>query len=183
MREVPLTAQTVLMENGTTPYRPRSLPQSFYETAGTGPTHSRLVALPDGPAFPDFAPEPLELRAPPPLKAPPYHLGPGDVVAIIRPAGVAELAGAGAQRDTFPVRDDGTTSILDAGRGAADRRFIDTRSGDCRGRTPDEPGSRAGYDPHLPQWGFVSDSVARLFGPTGVPSTGPLERGRRVCRY
>ncbi|WP_170588849.1 polysaccharide biosynthesis/export family protein [Ruegeria arenilitoris] len=100
----------------TTPYRPRSLPQSFYETASTGPAHSRLAALPDGPAVPDFTPEPLELRAPPRVKAPPYHLGPGDMVAIIRPARVAELAGAGAQRDTFTARDDGTISIPDAGR-------------------------------------------------------------------
>ncbi|WP_170452510.1 hypothetical protein [Ruegeria arenilitoris] len=104
------------MENGTTPYRPRSLPQSSYETAGTGPAHSRLVALPDGPAAPDFTPEPLELRAPPRVKAPRFHLGTGDVVAIIRPARVAELAGAGAQPDAFTVRDDSAISILDAVR-------------------------------------------------------------------
>nr|WP_254437606.1 polysaccharide biosynthesis/export family protein [Ruegeria arenilitoris] len=55
-------------------------------------------------------------RAPPRVKAPPFHLGTGDVVASIRPARVAELAGSGAQRDTFTVRDDGTISIPGAGR-------------------------------------------------------------------
>ena len=116
VREVPLTAQTVLMANRATPYQPRNLPRSFYDTAGQSAPVSRLAALPASPEIPSIAPEPLELRPPPRVRPPTYHLGVGDVVAIARKTQAAPVPSSVAQRETYTIRDDGSITIPNIGR-------------------------------------------------------------------
>lgn len=120
VREVLLTAQTVLMANKTTPYTPRSLPQAFYQTAGTGGGLRFAERLPEQPVVPDVAPEPLELRAPPQVMPPPYRIGVGDVVTLVtRNSGsendLSGLLATQNRREGYTVRDDGAISIPDIG--------------------------------------------------------------------
>ncbi|WP_174840377.1 polysaccharide biosynthesis/export family protein [Ruegeria sp. HKCCC1038] len=115
VREVDLTAQTVLLANRSTPYTPRRLPASFYDTAGTGAPVQHLATLPDRPEVPHLTPQALELRAPPPVKPPPYRLGVGDELALVR-AGPSTLGAQSApQRETYTIRADGTISVPDIG--------------------------------------------------------------------
>ncbi|MDA7963545.1 polysaccharide biosynthesis/export family protein [Ruegeria sp.] len=110
VREVDLTAQTVLVANRTAPYTPRTLPLAFYDTAGTGTATRQLTALPNRPEVPQLEPQPLELNPPPKVTPPPYRLGIGDTVALVRAA-----PSQGAVREEYTVRSDGTISLPDIG--------------------------------------------------------------------
>lgn len=113
VREVGLTAQTVLVANRNTPYTPRRLPGSFYDTAGTRAETRQFAALPDGPDVPQISARKPELNAPPQVKPPPYRLGAGDTVALLRVS--SGSAGQTAPFEEYTVRSDGTVSIPDIG--------------------------------------------------------------------
>lgn len=120
VRVVSLNAQTVLLANRA-PYVPRTLPQAFYQTAGSGNLRS-AGALPEEPYVPKQGREPLELRIPPAVTPPPYRIGVGDVVLLATKnsgSTVEELSGllaAQNQRQGYTVRDDGAISIPDIGQ-------------------------------------------------------------------
>lgn len=120
VRVVSLNAQTVLVANRD-PYVPRSLPDAFFLTAGTGNLRGN-GALPQEPHVPAQDREPLELRIPPSVNPPPYRIGVGDVVLLATKSGgssIEELSGllaAQNRRQGYTVRDDGAISIPDIGQ-------------------------------------------------------------------
>ncbi|TNF64867.1 MAG: sugar transporter [Rhodobacteraceae bacterium] len=120
VRVVELTPQTVLVANRA-PYRPRTLPAVFGQSAGAGGAVRGAGELPDLPLIPDARPEALELRAPPAVQPPPYRIGVGDVLLISTTSTastIQELSGllrAQGQRQGFTVRDDGAIAVPDVG--------------------------------------------------------------------
>ena len=120
VRVVPLTAQSVLVANRD-PFRPKTLPAIYSQTAGAGGAALGLGALPEAPTFPEDRLEQLELRAPPAVHAPPYRIGVGDVLLISttqNASTIAELSGllrAQGARQGFTVRDDGAIAVPDVG--------------------------------------------------------------------
>ncbi len=120
VRVVPLTAQTVVVANRD-PFRPKTLPAIYSQTAGAGGAALGLGALPEAPTFPEERLEPLELRVPPAVHAPPYRIGVGDVLLISttqNASTIAELSGllrAQGARQGFTVRDDGAIAVPDVG--------------------------------------------------------------------
>ncbi len=120
VRVVPLTSQTVLVANRA-PFRPKTLPAIYSQTAGAGGAALGLGALPETPTFPEDRLEPLELRVPPAVQAPPYRIGVGDVLLISttqNASTIGELSGllrAQGARQGFTVRDDGAIAVPDVG--------------------------------------------------------------------
>lgn len=120
VREVPLTAQSVLVANRA-PYSPRKLPSAFYQIAGGGSLRF-AGALPEAPYVPEERHRTLELRPPAQILPDPYRIGVGDVVLLATKAGgstVEELTGllaAQSRRQGYTVRDDGRIAIPDIGQ-------------------------------------------------------------------
>jgi polysaccharide biosynthesis/export protein len=120
VREIPLTAQSVLVANRSS-YTPKRLPDAFYQTAGGGALRFG-GALPDEPFVPEETPGTLELRPPPQILPGTYRIGVGDVVLLAtKSAGstVEELTGllaAQNRRQGYTVRDDGRIAIPEIGQ-------------------------------------------------------------------
>ncbi len=119
VRVLPITAENVLLANRA-PYAPRSLPAAFSEIAGAGSPRG-LGALPDAPLIPTETPEPLSLRAPPPVTSVPYQIGVGDVLRIAT-RGASDLIDplettitSQSLREEYVVRDDGAIAIPEVG--------------------------------------------------------------------
>ncbi|WP_282026690.1 polysaccharide biosynthesis/export family protein [Limimaricola cinnabarinus] len=116
-----LTSRSLARANSA-PYTPRSLPAIFYQTAGGGSLRG-MGALPNAPALPTLAPQPLELRVPPAVEPRPYEIGVGDVVLLATKSAagssVEQLSGllaAQSQRQGYTVRDDGAIAIPEIGQ-------------------------------------------------------------------
>lgn len=120
VREVPLTAQSVLVANQSS-YTPKRLPEAFYQTAGGGQLRFG-GALPSEPFVPEETPGTLQLRPPPQINPQTYRIGVGDVVLLAtKSAGstVEELTGllaAQNRRQGYTVRDDGRIAIPEIGQ-------------------------------------------------------------------
>lgn len=120
VRELPLTAQSVLVANQT-PYVPKALPSAFYQTAGSG-TLRFGGALPSEPFVPEETPGTLQLRPPPQILPETYRIGVGDVVLLATKSvgsTVEELTGllaAQNRRQGYTVRDDGRIAIPEIGQ-------------------------------------------------------------------
>lgn len=120
VREIPLTAQTLLVANQSA-YTPRRLPEAFYQTAG-GDSLRFGGALPDEPFVPEETRGTLQLRPPPQILPQTYRIGVGDVVLLAtKSAGstVEELSGllaAQNRRQGYTVRDDGRIAIPEIGQ-------------------------------------------------------------------
>ncbi|HVG49440.1 MAG TPA: polysaccharide biosynthesis/export family protein, partial [Rubellimicrobium sp.] len=118
-----LTRDSVAVANRA-PYAPRSLPEAFGQTAGSGGGALRGGgALPTAPVVPDLAPGGrLELRLPPPATPGPYRVGVGDLVQLasrsapdtLDPALTGALAG-NETRQQYTVRDDGAIAVPEVG--------------------------------------------------------------------
>lgn len=119
VRVIPLSAETVLVANRQ-PYAPRTLPEVFYQTAGSGGTPSGMGALPEPPQFPQLTPGTLDLWVPPAVASEPYRLGTGDVLRLSIATGqvsdpiTGQTTGQTAQQD-LTLRDDGAVSIPQVG--------------------------------------------------------------------
>ena len=120
VREVPLTAQSVLVANRSS-YSPKALPSAFYQTAGGGSLRFG-GALPDEPFVPEETPGTLQLRPPPDILPQTYRIGVGDVVLLATKSvgsTVEELTGllaAQNRRQGYTVRDDGRIAIPEIGQ-------------------------------------------------------------------
>ncbi|EAR49649.1 eps i polysaccharide export outer membrane transmembrane protein [Oceanicola granulosus HTCC2516] len=119
---VPLDSQALAFANSA-PYTPRSLPAIFHQVAGSSGSVRGLGALPNAPAVPTLAPQPLELRVPPAVEPQPYEIGVGDVVLLATKSAsgstVEQLSGllaAQSQRQGYTVRDDGAIAIPGIGQ-------------------------------------------------------------------
>lgn len=123
----PLTTQSVQTANLTT-YRPKQIPDVFFQIAGGG---SQARSFPPAP-LPSLNEEqrPLVLtsRLPPVVNPGPYRIGIGDVVLLATKASggtVEELSGllaAQNRRQGYTVQDDGAIAVPGVGRvGIADR--------------------------------------------------------------
>jgi len=170
VRVVPISAETVLIANSQ-PYAPRSLPAAFYQSAGIGSPRG-AGALPEPPVLPQLAPQPLELRPPPPVTPGPYRLGTGDVLRLVVAAGmqVDPLTGASegtATMQELTVRDDGAVSMPQVG--TVDMAGLTVEEAEARlfGRMID-----AGLDPNfsLEISGYNSQRAA-VGGAVGTPRT------------
>ena len=120
VREVPLTAQSVLVANQSS-YSPKALPSAFYQTAGGGSLRF-AGALPDEPFVPEETRGTLQLRPPPDILPQTYRIGVGDVVLLATKSvgsTVEELTGllaAQNRRQGYTVRDDGRIAIPEIGQ-------------------------------------------------------------------
>lgn len=120
VREIPLTAQTVLAANQSA-YTPKTLPAAFYQTAGGGSLRFGGT-LPDEPFVPEETRGTLQLRPPPDVPPQTYRIGVGDVVLLATKSvgsTVEELSGllaAQNSRQGYTVRDDGRIAIPDIGQ-------------------------------------------------------------------
>ncbi|MBW7922549.1 MAG: polysaccharide biosynthesis/export family protein [Rubellimicrobium sp.] len=173
VRVVPITPEMVLIANSQ-PYAPRSLPAAFYQTAGMGSPRG-TGTLPEPPAFPQLAPQPLDLRPPPRVEPGPYRLGTGDVLRLVVAAGqqIDPLTGATEGTTTMQeltIRDDGAVSMPQVG------------PVDMAGLTVEEAENRlfsrmidAGLDPNfsLEISGYNSQRAA-VGGAVGSPRTVAL---------
>jgi len=116
-----IDAASVVVANRA-PYRPRTLPALFAQSAGTGGAARGAGALPEPPYRPEVRPAALATRLPPPYTPGAYHIGIGDVLVLATPnsAGTVEaLAGllaAQNRRQGYTVQDDGAITIPEVGR-------------------------------------------------------------------
>ncbi len=121
VRIVPVTADTVLAANRSA-YAPKSLPDVFFASAGTGGSLRGAGDLPDGSLDVQPQPEVQALSAPPPVDPGPYRIGTGDVLLIATRGNgstVEQLTGllaAQSRRQGYTVQDDGAIAIPDVGR-------------------------------------------------------------------
>lgn len=120
VREIPLTAQTVLVANQQ-PYSPKRLPDAFYQTTGERQFQSGET-LPDAPFIPSEIPGTLQLSPPAQILPQTYRIGVGDVVLLATKSTgstVEELTGllaAQNRRQGYTVRDDGRIAIPEIGQ-------------------------------------------------------------------
>ncbi len=94
---VPVTAQSILTANDS-PFDPKTLPQVFSLTAGTGSVGRGVGAgaLPDTTFGRTSRPGSTQLRIPPAVDPGPYKIGIGDVVLLSTPSSgstVEQLSG------------------------------------------------------------------------------------------
>jgi polysaccharide export outer membrane protein len=121
VRVVGLSALTVAQANSST-YQPKTQPDVFSLTAGTGSGLRGSGTLPQGPVTAPKPAKQLELRMPPAANPGPYTIGVGDVVLLSTPSGgstVQELSGLLAAQNArrgYTVQDDGSINIPDVGR-------------------------------------------------------------------
>ena len=121
VRVMNLTAESVIQANRSA-YAPRSLPDVFSRTAGSGSGLRGTGALPSPTLDVQTRPNALELRLPPAVDPGPYEIGIGDVVLLATPraAGSVEqltgLLAAQNARQGYTVQDDGSINIPDVGR-------------------------------------------------------------------
>lgn len=118
---VPITAASVAEANRA-PYRPRTLPAIFAQSAGLAGAARGAGALPE-PAFnSQTRPGSLPTRLPPPYTPGPYQIGIGDVIVLATPNtattvdALAGLLAAQSRRQGYTVQDDGTITIPEVGR-------------------------------------------------------------------
>jgi polysaccharide export outer membrane protein len=120
VREIPLTAQSVLAANQSA-YSPKRLPAAFYQTAGGGSLRFG-GPLPEEPFVPEETRGALQLRPPPQILPQTYRIGVGDVVLLATKSvgsTVEELSGllaAQNRRQGYTVRDDGRIAIPEIGQ-------------------------------------------------------------------
>ena len=123
VRVVGMSPETVLVANRAT-YSPKTLPDVFRLSAGSGPSVSARGGntLPPPPSGQAGVRGKLRLDPPPNVDAGPYTIGVGDVVVLSTPSTqgtAAELAGllaAQNSRNGYTVQDDGSINIPDVGR-------------------------------------------------------------------
>lgn len=117
---VPVTAQSVLAANQS-PFTPKTLPQIFSMTAGTGSAGRGAGLLPSTTFEQTNRPGTLQLRVPPAVDPGPYKIGIGDVVLLSTPSSgstVEQLSGllaAQNSRQGYTVQDDGSINIPNVG--------------------------------------------------------------------
>ena len=118
---VPMTAQTVAQANFA-PYRPRSVPSVFYQSAGGAGGVRGIGAVPEASVDRPSKPQNLPVKLPPSAPDVPYTIGVGDVILLATPSAgstVEELTGllaAQNSRQGYTVQDDGAIAIPDVGR-------------------------------------------------------------------
>ncbi|MEJ6401957.1 polysaccharide biosynthesis/export family protein [Yoonia sp. 2307UL14-13] len=116
-----MTAEAVLAANRD-PYRPKTLPDAFFRTAGTGVTARSSGATPPPSLDAQNRPGALVTRTPPPVSTGPYRIGIGDVVLLATKTStgtVEELSGllaAQNSRQGYTVQDDGAIAVPEVGR-------------------------------------------------------------------
>lgn len=118
---VSMTAANVAAANRSD-YAPRSLPDIFLHSAGTGGSAIGAGALPE-PAFtPEQRPAVLTSNPPPAYQPGSYQIGVGDVLLIATPGGASTvealtgLLAAQSRRQGYVVQDDGAISVPEIGR-------------------------------------------------------------------
>lgn len=121
VRVIGLTSETVLAANRS-PLQPRTLPSIFNMTAPAGGTLQVPGTLPEPVFDQPLRPGAVNTRLPPPVQAPPYRIGIGDVLLLATPQGsssIEQLSGllaATNARQGYTVQDDGAISIPNVGR-------------------------------------------------------------------
>ena len=121
VRVVAISGENLLLANSS-PYRPKTLPAVFNQTAGTGSGLASMPMNPQGAMMAQPRPGAIETRLPPKVKHSPYRIGIGDVVVVATQGGYLSGAGAsdpGAAADTrrgYTVQDDGAVAIPNVGR-------------------------------------------------------------------
>lgn len=115
-----MTAESVLLANRTK-YQPRTLPQAFFATAGTGGGLRSAGPVPAPTYTAQTRPDHLETRLPPATRNTPYVIGVGDVVLLATPSGssleqLSGLLAAQNSRQGYTVQSDGSIAIPDVGR-------------------------------------------------------------------
>ena len=117
----PLTLQ-IVKEANLAPYRPKTLPAVFFQSAGGAAGLRGIGAVPPASLDRPTKPSSLPVKLPPSAPQIPYTIGVGDVVLLSSPrAGstVEELSGllaAQNSRQGYTVQDDGAIAIPDVGR-------------------------------------------------------------------
>ncbi|MFD2175829.1 polysaccharide biosynthesis/export family protein [Rhodobacter lacus] len=121
VRVLPLTAESVMLANAA-PFEPKKLPGYFNQSAGINGTLAAPVTAPETAFNQVNRPDALTTRLPPPVAAPSYRIGVGDVVLLAVPqqgSTVEQLTGilaAQTARQGYTVQDDGSISVPSVGR-------------------------------------------------------------------
>ncbi len=121
VRVVSMSAETVLQANRS-PYTPKTLPEVFSLTAGTGGGVRSIGSLPQPTLEAQLRPAALDVRLPPTVAPGPYKIGIGDVLVLSTPDASASIADASVSsslkngRQAFTVQDDGAINIPSVGR-------------------------------------------------------------------
>lgn len=118
---VMLTPQSVSTANSSK-YRPKQIPDVFFQNAGAGGAIRSAGATPEPVFEAQTKPAAIETRLPPAAPEVPYTIGVGDVILLATKSSasaVAELSGllaAQNRRQGYTVQDDGSIAIPDVGR-------------------------------------------------------------------
>ena len=121
VRVVAISGENLLLANSS-PYRPKTLPAVFNQTAGTGSDPASMPMNPQGAMMAQPRPGAIETRLPPKVKHSPYRIGIGDVVVVatqggyLSEAGASDLGAAPNTRRGYTVQDDGAVAIPNVGR-------------------------------------------------------------------
>lgn len=121
VRLISVTPESVLAANRSS-YKPKSLPDAFYQSAGVNGNIRGAGAIPESAFQPQTRPASLETRIPKSVPQQPYRIGVEDVLLLATPktgGSVEELSGllaAQNSRQGYKVQDDGAISIPDVGR-------------------------------------------------------------------
>ncbi|MGV0909160.1 polysaccharide biosynthesis/export family protein [Martelella sp. FOR1707] len=118
VKVVPVTSQNVLLANAMTPYKPRSLPSVFDQTATLQGSAIPRISVYE----PQAKPGPVVTKLPPLEQPKSYRIGVGDVVLLATPnadSAINEINGllaAQNARQGYTVQDDGAIAIPTVGR-------------------------------------------------------------------